>query len=304
MKTLQTLTESMPNTFILGAAKAGTTTLYDLLKQHPQVFLSFDKEPMFFSRDDFFSRGTKWYINTFFRNSSAYPIRGEATPHYLYWAKKVSHRIKITNEHQQVKFIIILRNPIERAYSWYWNMLAEGRENLPFWDALQAEDQRISNNWADLEYHGSMQYGYYRGGCYSSQINFFLENFQKNRFHFLLQEDLIQNQKKALQQILEFLSINNTFDTKTHLSNPSMEPRNRYLHAMLRNRSYIKDILKPLLPYRMRHKIKSLLLKKNLRRFKYPKMEERAYLYLKEKFAPEIQALSHIIERDLTHWTR
>jgi hypothetical protein len=304
MKTPHNLIDSLPNTFILGAAKAGTTTLYDLLKQHPQVFLSFDKEPMFFSREDYFSRSVEWYINTFFTNSSGYHIRGEATPHYLYWAKKVSPRIRITYNTRSLKFIIILRNPIERAYSWYWNMVADGRENLSFWDALQAEDKRISNNWEKLEYYGSMQYGYFRGGCYASQIQVFLEDFQKNHFHFLLQEDLIQDPKKALRKLLDFLELENTLEAAPNISNPAVEPRSRSLQYMIRNSSRFKDIIKPFIPYPIRHKIKSMLLKNNLKRFNYPKMEERAYTYLKEKFNPEIKSLSDIIERDLAHWIK
>jgi hypothetical protein len=138
---------NIPNMFILGAAKAGTTTLYNLLKQHPQVFLSFDKEPMFFSRDDYYSRGIEWYIDTFFKNSGEFTIRSEATPHYLYWAKKVSARIHAVYASQPIKFLVILRNPIQRAYSWYWNMVSEGRESLSFLDALLAEERRIRENW-------------------------------------------------------------------------------------------------------------------------------------------------------------
>jgi hypothetical protein len=304
MKTPHNLTDSLPNTFILGAAKAGTTTLYDLLKQHPQVFLSFDKEPMFFSHEEHFSRGVEWYIRTFFTNSSAYRIRGEATPHYLYWAKKVSPRIRITYNTRPLKFIIILRNPIERAYSWYWNMVADGRENLSFWDALQAEDKRISNDRAKLEYDGSMQYGYFRGGCYASQIQAFLENFQKDRFHFLLQEDLIQGSQNAFRKLLDFLELEKILEAGPNISNPAVEPRSRSLQYLLRNSSRFKDLIKPFIPYPIRYKIKSMLLKNNLKRFKYPEMEEQAYSYLKEKFASEIKSLSDIIERDLTHWIK
>lgn len=296
--------DSLPNTLIIGAAKAGTTTLYDLLKQHPQVFLSFDKEPMFFSRDDFFFQGVEWYTQKFFDGSDNYPVRGEATPHYLYWAKKVSPRIKETYNNRPPKFIVILRNPIERAYSWYWNMVSEGREKLSFLDALLAEESRIRDNWTELEYFGWMKYGYFRGGCYASQIQNFFENFPKDRFYILLQEDLIRDQRTSMKNIFNFLGVNPKFDITPGLSNPSAAPRIRSLHMLIRNPSQFKDFLKPFLPDRFRHEIKSMILKNNIKRFRYPEMESRAYSYLKEKFAFEIASLSVIIERDLSHWIK
>lgn len=296
--------DSLPNTLIIGAAKAGTTTLYDLLKQHPQVFLSFDKEPMFFSRDDFFFQGVEWYTQKFFDGSDNYPVRGEATPHYLYWAKKVSPRIKETYNNRPPKFIVILRNPIERAYSWYWNMVSEGREKLSFLDALLAEESRIRDNWTELEYFGWMKYGYFRGGCYASQIQNFFENFPKDRFYILLQEDLIRDQRTSMKNIFNFLGVNPEFDITPGLSNPSAAPRIRSLHMLIRNPSQFKDFLKPFLPDRFRHEIKSMILKNNIKRFRYPEMESRAYSYLKEKFAFEIASLSVIIERDLSHWIK
>src|SRR6476659_4636931 len=65
--------ENAPNFFIIGAAKAGTTTLYDLLDQHPQVYLPFDKEPAFFCDDDYFRNGIDWYLQTFFAGANVSP---------------------------------------------------------------------------------------------------------------------------------------------------------------------------------------------------------------------------------------
>lgn len=292
----------LPNVLILGAAKAGTTTLYDLLKQHPQVFLAFDKEPMFFSREDYFARGVEWYTKTFFNGTGRYPIRGEATPHYLYWAKKVSPRIRTVYGAHPLKFTIILRNPIERAYSWYWNMVSDGRETFSFFDALQAEEKRLRAHWAELEYSGSMQYGYVRGSCYATQIRSFLDDFPRDRFHILLQEDLIHEPKTSMKNIFVFLGIDPAFDIVPGVSNPSALPRFRSLHTVVRNQSRFKDLLKHIFPYPVRYKIKSAILKNNLKRFAYPQMESRAYAYLKERFAFEIADLSAILGRDLSHW--
>ena len=110
----------LPNFLIIGAAKSGTTALYDLLKQHPQVYLPFDKEPLFFSRDDYFAQGAEWYAERYFKEGESFRARGEATPHYLYWAEKVAPRIARTFGGRPPKFIAIFRDPVQRAYSWYW----------------------------------------------------------------------------------------------------------------------------------------------------------------------------------------
>src|SRR3712207_4809254 len=106
----------MPNLFIVGAAKAGTTALYDYLAQHPEVFLSRVKEPMFFSREDYYARGLDWYEAEYFGGAEDYPVRAEATPHYLYWSEKVAPRIKEVYGERPVKFIASFRDPVSRAY--------------------------------------------------------------------------------------------------------------------------------------------------------------------------------------------
>ena len=180
----------LPNFFLIGAAKAGTTSLYDILKQHPQVYLPFQKEPMFFSNDNNFNRGMEWYSHTFFQQAAGYPARGEATPHYLYWSDKVAPRIRQIYEMNEIKFVVILRDPVKRAYSWYWNMVKEGMEELTFELAIKEEDHRLKDNQNTLQKTGAMTYGYIKGGCYSTALQPFLDNFPRQDFIFILQEDL------------------------------------------------------------------------------------------------------------------
>ncbi len=298
------MNKNLPNTFIIGAAKAGTTTVYDLLKQHPQVFLTYDKEPMFFSRDDYYEKGINWYTKTFFSGSQDFLIRAEATPHYLYWAEKVAPRIKKEINNDQQKFIVILRNPIDRAYSWYWNMVADGRENLPFKEALQLEEARLKENWKDLELFGSMQFGYFHGGCYSDQLMHFFNLFGRDQFHILFLEDLIKNQAAEFQHILSFLNIDQNISIKLGVSNVSSLPKFRNIHKLIRRQSLLKNLLKPLLPGCVRYKIKTYILRKNMRSYKYPKMNEYVRILLTQKYQHEIDQLSELLQVDLSHWTR
>ena len=291
-----------PNFYILGAAKAGTTTLYDLLKQHPEVFLSFDKEPMFFSRDDYYSRGLDWYLKTFYSHSEDFPVRGEASPHYLYWAEKVASRIYYAHEKTPVKFIVVLRNPVDRAYSWYWNMIADGREELSFIDALKAEEERLDANNEELEYFGSMRYGYLRGGGYVSQIQSFLNFFSEEQFLFLLQDDLKNDFDEVIQKTCRFLGVSSSFEVKPRKSNLAGLPRSRNVQKLIRNTSALKDFFKPFIPNTLRHQIKTFLLGVNKKKKQYPNMNEEARNFLKLYYQKDIISLSDILARDLSDW--
>jgi hypothetical protein len=293
-----------PNTFIIGAAKAGTTSLFHLLRQHPQVFFAFDKEPKFFSDDEIFSRGVDWYCHTYFAKSAKFPIRAEATPHYLYWADKVAPRIKTAVADRPAKFIAILRNPIDRAHSWYWNMVVDGRESLPFADAIQAEESRLQENWSQLYPSGSMTYGYVRGGRYATQLNRYFDLFPKDQFHILLLEDLQKDQEKTVNDLLLFLGIDPNSELTIKQQNPSQKPRNKLLHSWIRNQSRVKKLFKGFFPLKLRYRLRSTILESNLMDFNYPPMEKSDYSYLAEQFLPEIDQLSKMLDRDLSSWLR
>lgn len=293
---------NLPTFFIIGAAKAGTTTIFDLLKQHPQVFLPFVKEPMFFSHDDNFARGLDWYLNTYFKGSDLYTACGEATPHYLYWSEKSAQRIRNAYLGNKVKLIVVLRDPVARAYSWYGNMLKDGIEELSFEDALRMEESRLKENWIELQRTGSMQYGYFRGGCYSSLLKPFLELFPKNDFLFILQEDIIENHDQLIERLLSFIGVDTNIKIGSIKSNSAAMPYNSFLHRWLRQRSMIKDYLKKILPFELRYKLKVSVMNANLKPVKIPEMEIEIKKSLSKRYENEVLLLQTITGRDLSRW--
>lgn len=288
-----------PSLFILGAAKSGTTSLYEILKRHPDVYMSFVKEPMFFSKDDYYAMGKEWYAQTFFPATTRTRWQGDATPHYLYWADKVAARMQ-KDLTDTARFIIILRDPAERAYSWYWNMIKEGEEKLSFEEALAQETARIKTT-PSLKALGSMKYGYKKGSRYASQIKYFLNCFPTDRFLFLLQEDLKDAHAKTLSKLYAFLDIR-PIEAIPQKSNPSVQPYSHNLQNLLRQRSAGKEVLKRLLPFKLRHSLKTYLLERNRRPFTYPKMNAETLYMLRHEFASEVTELQSLINRDLAHW--
>lgn len=293
---------NLPTFLIIGAAKAGTTTVFDLLKQHPQVFLPFVKEPMFFSHDDNYCKGLDWYSQTYFKGSKLVPARGEATPHYLYWSEKTAHRIRVAYRDRDVKLVVVLRDPVTRAYSWYGNMLKDGTEPLSFEEALEIEEARIKENYFELHRTGSMQYGYFRGGCYASLLQPFLDLFPRRDFHFILQEDIIENHRAMTSDLLKFIGVDPGIDIDQVRSNPASMPKSKALHKWLRQPGRLKDYLKKIIPFEMRYKLKVRVMNSNLKSTKIPEMDLETKTKLKERYRNEVVKLQTIIDRDLSKW--
>lgn len=294
---------ALPDFFILGAAKAGTTSLFDLLNGHAEINMSIVKEPMFFSRDDYYQRGLDWYSKTFFSPSAENILCGEATPHYLYWADKVAPRIYEYAAQKQIKFIVILRDPVFRAYSWYWNMIKEGGETFNFEEALAKETKRLQAREKALRADGSMMYGYKKGSMYARQIQDYLKYFPHKQFIFLLQEDLQSKNARALNGLYDFLEVSHP-QTKSRatIRNPSSMPRSKTLQGWLHNRFILKELAKQVIPFRLRQGMKSFLIDKNSMPFNYPDMNKDTESKLRSYFGEEIQGLQNLVGRDLSQW--
>ncbi len=296
--------ETLPNFFILGAAKSGTTTLAELLRRHPQVFLPFDKEPMFFSRDAFYTRGPDWYARTFFQGAAGFPARGEASPHYLHWSETAAPRLKGVYRDEPARFILIFREPAQRAYSWYWNMIKEGREDQPFEQALALEDQRLNDQVETLRAAGSMQYGYARGGCYAGLLEPFLARFPRENFLFLLQEDLREEAfESAWTRLLAFLNVDMSVPAIPEARNPAALPRSRRLQQVMTGSGRLKEWIKRILPQQARYRFKSAVLAANARVTQYPPMRPETERALRLRFQAENRRLEEIIGRDLSSWS-
>lgn len=297
-----------PNFLVIGAAKSGTTTLFDLLIQHPEVYQPFAKEIKYFNNDRNYAKGMEWYQNTCFKDSSNYPARGEATPHYLFWGEKVTSRILETLGKDEVKFITIFRDPVQRAYSQYWMGVHRENEALSFEDALAAEEQRLDTLRQTLEPIGTLKYAYYRGGCYASLLQPYLQLFPRTHFHFLLSEDLMADIKGAMQKVAEFLGIRPDFAFSPVASNSSYTPRNYRLFRFLESPSGpIYHLLRKtahLLPESKRYRLRHGVVLANRKPTTYPPIHPETERALRARYRQEVIDLEEIMGRDLSHWYR
>ena len=206
-----------PDFLIVGAAKAGTTSLYKYLDQHPEIFMTTPKEPCFFAfaneQIHFYTEKPAFITNPadylkLFNDCGNAKCRGEASTPYLYLYRKTIDNIQkyISESHKYLKIIILLRNPVERAFSQYVMYRALGLENLNFRDAVNAEKSRMAEN-----YH--FDYFYVDRGNYYHQVKAYSENFQQ--IQIILFDDFTDNPEKTIRDCFKFLNIDEKFNCKT-----------------------------------------------------------------------------------------
>jgi hypothetical protein len=296
----------LPNFFLIGAAKAGTTSMHDVLRQHPEIFLAKRKEPSFFNTEEHYARGLKWYQETHFNNANGFPRRGESTSTLLYWSMSVVPRIMETYGDRKTKFIAIFRDPVQRAYSHYWMQVHNSSETLSFEDALANEGERLHKDWEYLKKLGREHRGYYRGGCYATLLQPFLENFPRQDFAFVLLDDFQHNFSETMAGLANFLGVQSDFKFRPVKSNSSSVPKNPAFDRFLNNPpSRVYNLLKPIarhFPYYWLFQLKRRLKRVNLRQQSYPPMNIDTEHELRRRYCDEIEHLEIILERDLSSW--
>ncbi len=187
---------------ICGAQKAGTSALASYLSEHPQVCMADAKELHFFDNEEIFCRETPDYAiyHSAFSPGPTHRILGEATPVYMYWYTAPR---RMWEYNPDLKLIVILRNPITRAYS-HWNMQrSRNVEPLPFWEAIQKEGDRCREA---LPYQHRL-YSYVDRGFYSEQLRRLWTYFPKEQVLVLRTEDLRNSPLEFLEEVCGFLGI-------------------------------------------------------------------------------------------------
>lgn len=187
---------------ICGTQKGGTSALDVYLRGHSHICMAEKKEVHFFDNEDAFRDGTPDYAqyHSIFKPNSTTQILGEATPIYMYW-RDVPRRMWQYN--RNLKLIVLLRNPIERAYS-HWNMKRElGAEGLSFWEAIQREPDRCREA---LPYQHRV-YSYVDRGFYLEQLRRLWSFFPIEQVLVLKSDELKCQPVQTLQRVCEFLNL-------------------------------------------------------------------------------------------------
>jgi len=192
---------------VAGAQKSGTTALHYFLRKHPQIALPERQELHFFDDEEIFSRPVDYrLLHRHFRKPPVrlLPVRlglaGEVTPSYLYWKPAME---RIWNYNRQIKLVILLRNPIDRAFA-HWNMQRfKDREPLDFLTALKEEPRRIAQPLT-IE---SRRFAYVDRGFYSRQLERVFKFFPREQVHVVKFENFRDRKQETLAEIFKFLGV-------------------------------------------------------------------------------------------------
>ncbi|HHT9137186.1 MAG TPA: sulfotransferase family protein [Candidatus Wunengus sp. YC60] len=208
----------LPDFLIVGAQKCGTSSLYRNLVKHPSVIPAFVKEIYFFNTK-YFQKGVKWYRAYFPLLPYKYYVTrickrdfltGEATPGYIFHPHAPRRIFELLPD---VKIIVLLRNPVDRAYSHYYHEVRKKRESLSFEDAIKMEEERLRGEFDkiinDENYYSFnyLHYSYLSRGIYVEQLQRLHQYFKKEHILIIKSEDFFKDSQATIEKVLQFLGL-------------------------------------------------------------------------------------------------
>jgi hypothetical protein len=297
----------LPNFLVLGTAKAGTSSLYAYLKQHPDVFLSPTTELNFFAHEgcDLNFRGPRdieymWddslvstyedYLKQFAGVDREIAI-GEVSTHNLYSARAPA---LIKRYVPNAKMIAILRNPVDRAFSAFSHMVRDRREETSdFRAALAREPARIRNNWEPLWHYKSM-------GLYGVQLSRYLQTFDRKQIRVYTYDDFVARPLEVVQDIFAFIGVDAKFaPDMSEKYNVSTMARSHQLQDMMMGKSLVRSTLRSLVPASARSRIRNYILEHNVKRLR---LDSKMRRELTAAYQEDIRLLERLLGRDLSQW--
>jgi hypothetical protein len=292
-----------PLFIIAGAPKCGTTALWSYLNEHPEVSMSSIKEPRFFSavtgaieqkplgdgplRSGTYGRGWAWYESLFKDNPSA-KLSGEASTHYFSAKDTPSLLLK---HMPQVKLIFILRDPVDRLYSHYWQEHKLGLSLPNFGDMIKQNHPRF-------RFYACVS-------AYKYQLERYYAVFPSNQILVLLDHELKQSPSSIFKNVCEFLSIDKSVIVKNmgKIYNQQTTPKNRWLERYitgLQNHKIANQI--PLGLRKKLGRLRQAMAKANKVDYKYVSLPEHLRADLTNRFEQDILFIERLLLKDLSGW--
>ncbi len=311
----------LPDFFIVGAAKAGTTALYLQLLRSPQVFMPVQlKEPNFFLfegespnfrantlTDDIINKTSVWRLEDYaalFAPALPTQIAGEASPSYLYYPQ-VAERI-----HQRLpnaKIVAMLRNPVDRAYSAFMFQVSLRAERVStFEEGLALEAQRISDRW-------SWMYHYRQMGYYSDQIARYYQRFPKENIHVCIYEEFCDDPTRVVCDLAQFLGIDPqgfvggndpAAAFRPHPSGIPSNPLVNWLYDLYVQPNPLKQALKRWVPKSLGAKLFEVINRKRSESIVKAPLAAELRSQLAADYREDILKLQDLLGRDLSRWLR
>ena len=295
---------TLPNLFIVGAAKSGTTSLHNYLNQHPDVFMCTPKEPHFLINNEIGKDripisicSENEYLDLFLEGRGE-KYRGESSVMYLMFPEIVIPKIN-QQFGEECKIIIMLRNPIERAYSGFQHVR---RYNIK----EDCSDFKSAWNISEERYFSKSDMTpasrYKELGLYYKQVKSYLDEVKN--VHIIIYEDYKNNFKNEMIKVFDFLGINkiNIDSDKRHMVG-GWQWEDEKMKRIMMTENPIRSVLKFLIPFKgIRKNIRTRIQNRNTSEVAI--ISDKDKVMLKEFYKEDIKKLSELINRDLNYWTK
>jgi hypothetical protein len=288
-----------PNFFIIGAPKCGTTSLANWLSAHPEVYIPPVKEPHFFNTDMNYinTSNTRQYQRLFKGVRDHHAAAGEASVFYLYSNNAV---FNIEQYQPHARYLVLLRNPVDMAYSLHEQMVVAANENVEdFWEAWQLANQRARGYRIPNGCRDHRIINYYEICRLGHQVEKLHETILPNRILFLLLDDLKSDPRSAYLRVLSFLNVRDdgraTFPTR----NPAKQRRSMLARRIVKGAN---DVRRRSGVPRLGTGLMSVADKWNTVYRPRSSMEHEVRSELQKVFAPEIERLEAQIGRNISEW--
>lgn len=314
MKINEYSSSPLPDFLVVGAARSGTTALYSLLKKNPQIYMPTEKEPMFFfcwNQPKFFqfinkSKKIKAEFTChkleeyrkIFKKAGKKQIIGEGSTWYLYAYQTVIPNIKklYGKKSDSIKIIILLRNPVNRIWSHYWEKKTRGYEFLTFLDAIKESTIQFR-----LKSRSTPSYDYIGFGKYYHQVKAYLDNF--SHVMVILFEEFIMNPEETINKVYRFLGADEIKNIKkTQYLNAAGIPKNlafSIIDKMIFKPGKWRTYFKYMFPFEVRRDLRYYLGNKIYKKQKLPSEYKKS---IQDEYREDIIRLSPLIKKDLNHW--
>lgn len=300
-----------PNLFIVGAPKSGTTSLYEYLKGHPQVFMSAVKEPCYFATDLAFDRSGNFLVyerdaalyQELFADAGDAKLRGEGSTRYLYShdAPALIHRAS-----PDARIIAMLRNPVDMIQSLHAHKLAGGTEDLAsLEEALDAEADRAAGR--RLPEFSNPKLATYRDRArYGEQLPRWFDEFGRDRVRVIIFEDMVRDTPGEFRALLEFLGVDPTYAPESFTAHNAAHGTRSALVRRLGRGRVAQWLAWRVLP----HIIGATRTRSMAQRFGHSRINRRTVprgklapelrRRLEDDFAPDVARLSSLLGRDMS----
>ena len=286
------------NCFLIGAQKAGTSSFYNWLSQHPEINAPEEmKDTHFFSHEKYFLKGTDW-LESFYKSNVQKPVLLKGAVNYIYFPQIAA---AIKNYNNQSKFILVLRDPVKRALSAYQYFYKLGTEKRSFEQAIKEELQE--------KFHSAeckANFAYLDHGYYHRQIENWLKYFDRETLCIHIYEILFKDPEIALQETFDFLGVDKNFNPSLYSANQTGVVKYKWINDLIFSSPKLLKILKQLkinkiIGFSSRVKFLNWLRDWNTDKTKINNLylSQERYQELSRYYESDIYKLSQLLNKDL-----